>query len=187
MWFVWGTKNTRTRVGVVADYCPLCYATHPTLPELEHNQREWVRKLRAGETHGRAHAITGPLFLVAVAFERRKSAMKLGFVSWLVLFATAVIVSVWTGVALSTLSPDLAVCLIPAAIFGALFLALVVDRATDTGRYVKKVTYPAIRRSLTPLRPSIEELGAAQAQLTQMKLRLAKRLHPTDVQRVLTS
>src|SRR6187402_2645209 len=144
--FVWGTKNTRTRVGVVADYCPLCYesrafvlsrlgqathvygvalgtgrltghvitcedcgveldgdpqryvgvlrhappdlralaaGTHPSLPELEHSQRDWVRKLRAGETQGRVHAITGPLFLVAVAFERRKIMMKLGLVGWL--------------------------------------------------------------------------------------------------------
>lgn len=246
IWFVWGTKNTRKRLGTVADYCPICHearafelfqlgqathvyglavgatavtghvitctdcwveldgdprryasvvkkapgdvralaaVTHPQLAGLEQGQREQVRRLRAGETQGRADAVLRPLYLVAVAFERRRIAMKLGFIGWLVMLTVAVLGSVWIGNALAEAAPALAP--VGYAILPLLFLALVVERSTDRGRYLKKVTYPALRRALAPLRPSPAELAAAQAQLTQMKLSLAKRLGPDNVQSVL--
>jgi hypothetical protein len=247
IWFVWGKKNTRRRLGTVADYCPICHeakafelfqlgsathvyllavgpsrvtghvitctdcwveldgdprryasvlkkapgdlralaaATHPQLASLEQGQREQVRRLRGGEMHGRPDAVLRPLYLVAVAFERRRMAMKLGLVGWLFMLTIAGLGSVWIGNLLADLVPALAP--VGYAILPLLFLALVVERSTDRGRYLKKVTYPALRRALTPLRPTSSELAAAQAQLSQLKLTLAKRLGADDVQRVLS-
>lgn len=240
MWFVWGAKNTRSRVGVVADYCPICHqsrafvlaqlgqathvygvavgqdavtghlitcescgveldgdpsrytgvarrapadlralaaATHPDLPRLEESERERMRRLRCGETQDRVDAVVRPLYLVAVAFERRKIAMRLGVVGWLVMFTACLLTSIWVGQAMDSL--------IPALVMSLLFLTLVVDRVTDSGRYLKRVTYPALKRALGPLRPSADELATAQARLVPLKLRLAKRLAPADVHRVL--
>jgi hypothetical protein len=111
-------------------------------------------------------------------------AMKLGLVGWLFMLTIAGLGSVWIGNLLADLVPALAP--VGYAILPLLFLALVVERSTDRGRYLKKVTYPALRRALTPLRPTSSELAAAQAQLSQLKLTLAKRLGADDVQRVLS-
>jgi hypothetical protein len=109
--------------------------------------------------------------------------MKLGFIGWLVMLTVSVVGAVWIGGALADAAPALAP--VGYALLPLLFLALVVERSTDRGRYLKKVTYPALRRALAPLRPSPAELSAAQAQLSQMKLTLAKRLGADNVQRVL--
>ena len=246
IWFVWGKKNTRRRLGAVADYCPICHearafelfqlgsathvyllavgtpvvtghvitctecwveldgdprrytsvlkkapgdvralaaATHPQLANLEQWQREQVRRLRAGETQGRPDAVLRPLYLVAVAFERRRLAMKLGLIGWWFMLTVAVLGSAWIGNLLADFVPVLAP--VGYALLPLLFLALVVERSTDRGRYLKKVTYPALRRALSPLRPTSAELSAAQVQLSQMQLTLAERLGADDVQRVL--